>query len=320
VGTFLVVLAALQPSGDSNLLQLDASLQLDTGSVDSPLVYSTNGGWLGADVAAAVAVFGRRVRDDEAAPPLQPFLQRAPRYSLEVAGGGVSVRNLVLLVNPLMSSPSPQGFFTAEASASGYLLRWIYLGGGLALRDNIGQVFTPQQQTSNELLVTPWLVLGARWEDTLFFAGYGVTPVRAPDGTTLVRFWGNAWVGAHTVFRRFVDVNLRVDVLDGGAVADAGVDVWLRRRFAVGAGMEGGRGAFANSAAVYDRAGGRASLSYWLSARVGFTVAYTVLWLRVDPNVGNFYSLQHLLAFAVHWRPNVPPAIPAPEDDEPMKR
>jgi hypothetical protein len=331
---FLVVLSALPVSGGTSRLELWAGLTLDAGSNNNALAYSSPGGWIGGDLTLGAVVFGHRVKDDDAAPSLQPFLQRTARYSLQVIGGGETIQTGSIPIGPL----GPPGFGTGETvgftrsswgrfdtslSASGYV-SWVFLGGGFDL-DYRGWHYTSYSafaalQDASEILAHPWLEVGGRWRDLLFYAGWGVWPIHEGGGMDILRFWGNAFFGAHTVIRRFVDLGVRLDVLDGGAVIEGDVTVWLRRRFALSASLNGGRGAYVDSAPVYDRAGGAAELAYWFSPRVALAVAYAPSWHRtLESNPYGFpfelYSVQHLFTVTVRGRPAIGSALRTAEYD-----
>jgi hypothetical protein len=323
----LVVLSALPASGGTSRLELWAGLTLDAGSNGNALAYSSAGGWLGGDLSLGVAVFGHRVKDDDAPPALQPFLQRTGRYSLQVSGGGQSIQTGTILVAPtgtLGLTRSSWARFDTSLSAAGYV-SWVFLSAGLDVDyrawHNVSYGgFAPARDVS-EILAHPWFEVGGRWRDLLLYAGWGVWPVHQNSVDT-VRFWGTAFFGAHTVIRRFVDLGVRLDVLDGGAVIEGDVTVWLRRRLALGASLHGGRGAFVDFPTVYDRAGGSAELVYWFTPRVALSVAYAPLWqhtVQTSPlGPYDFSTVQHLLTVTARWRPAIGAALPPDDDyDEP---
>src|SRR5215475_2114725 len=61
---------------------------IDT-TLDRPLVAPPNGHATVGGGRLALDVFGRRLVDDDAAPPLQPFLQRVARFHVDAGGSGV---------------------------------------------------------------------------------------------------------------------------------------------------------------------------------------------------------------------------------------
>jgi hypothetical protein len=310
---FLATLSALAPTNGASSAEFDASLQLDAGSTGSGIAYSTSGGgWLGGGVGLDATLFLRPVIDDEAAPPLQPFLQRRPRLHFDLGGSFISVKPTPLIspqASSLTNGPGSMGTFSTAVSGEGYLGPWFYLSGGVELGYTVRQspalvltsVPTPPSQNYSELVLHPWLSLGVRWDDLLLFAGWGPTAVRFNDYSAQVPFWGSAFVGGHAVVRRFVELGVRLDVLDQGALVQAWVNVWLYRRLGLGFALQGGHGAFVDSSTVFDRAGGEISLSYWIKPRVGLSLAYAPSW-RGIPDYPSSDEVRHLLTLGVAWR------------------
>jgi hypothetical protein len=310
---FLVTLSALAPTNGASWAELDANLQLDAGSTGSGIAYSNSGGgWLGGGVGLDTTVFLRRLTDDEAAPPLQPFLQRSPRLHFDLGGSGLSLRPAPLINQPgssLTNGAASVATFSTALSGEGYLGPWFYLSGGVELGYTVWQwpplvlssVPTPPSQNQSELVVHPWLSLGARWDELLVFVGWGPTAVRFNDYSAEVRFWGNAFFGGHAVVRKFVDLGVRLDVLDQGALVEIWMNVWLYRRLGLGFALQGGHGAFADSSTIFDRAGGEITLSWWVKPRVGLSLAYAPSW-RGAVGYPALDEVQHLLTFGVAWR------------------
>jgi hypothetical protein len=301
LGAFLVVLAALPPSGGASWARLGADLQLDAGSMDSAVVYSTDGGWLGGGLNLRASIYGRPVTDDDAAPSLQPFLQRTPRFHLEASVGGRAIRSDQFRspTGMLVSPPARRVDFGLSLSGEGYV-RWLYLAGGLDLQYFSWDASPP----APELLIHPSLTLGVRWGEILLFAGWGLTAYRYGEANPSVNFWGGAFIGGHAVLTRWVDVSVSISVLDHGAIGAARSTLWLRRRLGLGLGIFGGSGRFSDSPLLFDRVGGDADISYWIGPRVAVSVAYAPTWTRAYavPAFGSS-AIRHLLTFSVDWRP-----------------
>jgi hypothetical protein len=91
LATLLAVTLALPASGEASRAELTAAGQLDLHALAAKSADLTGAG-MGAAGSVGVTVFGRRLVDDDAAPTLQEFLQRAPRFHVEGGGGGASIR------------------------------------------------------------------------------------------------------------------------------------------------------------------------------------------------------------------------------------
>jgi hypothetical protein len=150
---------------------------------------------------------------------------------------------------------------------------------------------------------------GWRWRDVLVFVGWGVVAYQPGDDAMQVRFWGGAFAGVDAVVRRFVELQARVEVLDGGAAVDATATVWLARRFGLTAGIGGGHGAFSDSPVEYDRAGAQLAVAAWLSHRLAGSLGYALTWQRGTPVTAlgiardDFAFLAHVLTLTVTSRP-----------------
>jgi hypothetical protein len=310
---FAVAFAALPSTGEGSWVELSAAVRIDVGTLNKPYSLSmplTTGGWVGGGAMASIDVFGRRVVDDDAAPALQPFLQRVARFGLEGGGGQVDITFPIYTLDPAAPSAFLVRYRGTEetgrvaARAEGYLRRWLHGAlrfgidyarwGQLVSGQNIGGFgnVTPVSSGTNAALQNSELELsgaasaGIRWRDLLLSAGWSVTAFRLGSDALQVRFWGRAFVDLHAVVRRFVALDARVDALDGGAAAQGSVTVWLRRRYGLSAGAEGGHGAFGDSSAVSDRAGGHVGISAWLTPRLAMTLAYAASWQHPTPISG----------------------------------
>jgi hypothetical protein len=329
LGFLFALTLALPASGQEMRLQLDASVMADVRSMSStePAVNPPSGEWIGGAAAVGVTVFHRRIVDDDAPPPLQPFLQRVARFHLDAGGGGASVVYPFRTFSPqepatfLVPYRSSIDQFRVAARADGYVWRGLYLGAGFgvdyATWRPAGEFtidgFSPSPSlphlASSELSLNASVSAGLRWRDVLVVAGWSVSPYRIGADRMTVRFWGSAFVAGHIVVRRFIDLALRAGVLEAGAEADASVTVWLRRRVGVGLGVHGGHGAYVDSPVIYDRAGGRATIAWWIGPRIAASLSYAPVWQRTTAVAGlgtaitNFSSVAHVLALTVSSRP-----------------
>jgi hypothetical protein len=335
----LGIVAALAASGESSRLQLDVAFAIDgrTMSATPPPLSPPPGHWIGEDVGARATIFHRRIDDDDSAPALQPFLQRAWSFSVAAGGSAADIAWPAWALNPV----EPSAYFVqvrstdragwGSLSADGYVGRWLYVGAHFGVRydswapepseqliggfGNITPISsgTVAQLTSSELALDAAAAVGLRWHDLLLSAGWSVAPYRVGNETLHVRFWGGAFIDVRAVVRRRVELSAHVAVLDGGASADGSVTVWLRRRFGLTLGGEGGHGAFADSSARFDRAGGYAGFAWWLSPRIAASLRYAPAWQSPTPLIGitlvqtNWSMVQHVVTLQLTGRPRTAP-------------
>jgi hypothetical protein len=307
--------------------ELLAKAQLDVSTLSSsaaPRVRPPDGSSLGGQGAFGITVFGRRVVDEDSAPALGPFLQRVAAFHVEASGGGASSTFPIRILDPyrpsgqLLLYEMSERRFGAATTADGYVGRWLYLGALVSVEflrwDAIAAL--PPSLRRREIRMRAALAMGARWRDLLLSAGWSVAPYRndtdspGDNASTHVRFWGGAFVSVRAVVHKFVDLSLRMDVIDAGATVDAAATFWVRRRIGVAVGVEGGHGSFVDSAEVFDRAGGYLSISYWFSRHVAASLAYTPSWQRAMP-VGfgivdrDISSVAHFVTLSVVSRPPI---------------
>lgn len=321
---------ALPASSQPTRVELEASAQFDGRTMDTSFAQPNppTGRWLGGNGRFGISIFHHRVIDDETAPTLQPFLQRVARFRLEGGGGGASIRYPLFVAPPSnLLYDAKLGGGRVDTSAEGYIGHWFYLAGRFGVdyerwqRANESLIvggFSPTTQISpaaaarldsDEVLVSTEVATGVRWRDLLVSAGWGVTAYRIGNDAMRVGFWGGAFVGVRAVVRRFVDLALRIQVRDQGADVDGEATFWLRRRFGLEAGVAGGHGAFVDSSVVYDRAGGRIGLEWWLTPRVAASLSYAPTWQRGTPVAGlgtavsDFSFVAHLVTLTVKGRP-----------------
>lgn len=331
----LGVLAALAASGESTRLQLDATLAIDGGTMSAtpPPLSPPPGHWIGATLDARASLFHRRISDDDAPPPLQPFLQRVWTFSVDAGGSATDSTYPALVLNPQVPSIFESQLRMSDRgghgtlSADGWIGRYVSVAARLGLRydrwqpDPSGQAIggfgnvTPigdgvqPQLDSSELALDAAASVGVRWRDLHVSAGWGVVAYRIGSDALHVNFWGGAFVDARAVIRRRVDVQAHVALLDGGAAASGDVTVWLRRRFGLTLGAEGAHGAFADSPARYDRAGGHVGVAWWLVSRIAVSLRYAPAWQSPTPLIGlggvvtNYSRVEHVVTLTMTARP-----------------
>ena len=321
----LTVVAALPASGVSSRIEMDLRGGIDAQTMsDTRVNAQPSGDALGGDITLRISAFHRRVVDDDAAPPLQPFLQRVARFAFEIGGGSTTATFPDYVY---AGSAFPQRYTTvngavhARGGADGYLGRYAYLGGFLGVRyaswepqqpagfGNITPAAPIPHPNSSEVAIDASLAAGFRWRDLLAYAGWSVTPTRIGSDAFHVQFWGGAFAGVHAVVRRRWALDARVDLLDGGARAEASATLWLRRRFGFTVALEGGHGAFDDSPVTYDRAGGRVGVDWWLSPRIAAALAYAPAWQATTPVAGfgaaepEFGFVEHVVTLTLTSRP-----------------
>jgi hypothetical protein len=335
--SLLALTLALPAASQPTWVELTAFAQLQAQTLTAPPlasgVPSPGGRSLGGDATLGITVFARPLRDDDAAPSLQAFLQRAPRVRVEGGGGAATIEYPVYILqtqtpnSPLLTYQASLGGGHVRAAADGYVGRWVYLAAELGVgfqrwqqRDtglSVG-AFNPGTQlnpgpfsrlSDDELTLSVSAAAGFRWRDLQVAAGWGVTPYRLGGEDTQVRFWGGAFVSAEAVVRRFVELHARVEVLDGGAAAEAAATLWLRRRFGLELGADGGHGGLVDSPSTFSRAGGHAGVTWWLTPRWAAALRYAPAWQQTTPVAGlgtaipSFAFVSHVVSLGFSERP-----------------
>jgi hypothetical protein len=224
----------------------------------------------GGNVGARV--FFSHLTDDDAAPSLQPFLQRVGFFFGSAGGSRLST---------VYEGSSDQSVATSAAhvslAAGGYFGpgRAFYADGGLTI-DYSAQ----DHDSSNSLRLTPSVALGGRWRDLLIDARWQLPIVHPSRGDFSVPFWGNVGVEVYGVAGRRLELGVSGWVLDGGASASGFARVWLARRFGIGATVDGGASSPARDTSQLFF-GGAVDFTAWLSTRVALSVSYHPGWTKI---------------------------------------
>jgi hypothetical protein len=325
LAAILAISLALPPSGARSRLELDASALFDGRTLDSsptgwfaggfapgginpraPGIY--NGQWLGGGGSLGLTVFLHSVVDDDAAPSLQPFLQRSGSFHLGGGGSGASVDY------PVSFASSGQAVLThrtlgggsVNLFAEGYYKGWLYLGTSIRADYTTWHDYVTASPTSqyavdqSELIVPLSAEAGIRWHDLRVAAGWGVAPYRLGSAAMQVRFWGGAFASLYTVIHRWVGLGADVRVLDGGAFVDASASFWVRRRLGIVAGVAGGHGGFVDSPRSFDSVGGSAGIECWFQPRWALSLTYAPNWQQREDG---YSMVQHLVTLTILSRP-----------------
>jgi hypothetical protein len=227
-----------------------------------------------------LTLFVHPVRDDDAPPDLQPFLQRLPRLHLDGGGTGGALDTFTPLPTPLGNFAtlhrSIAGGFVSTG-AEGYV-RWLYLAlsAGVSystLQDTQGDYVFPQR---SHLLILVSASLGIRWQEILWTAGWSVTPQRDDNGSFNVPFWGGAHAGFTAVLARRSQLGLGITVRDGGASVTGLGQIWFSRRLGLGASLGGGHSS--PSGLGTDIVEASVNVTVWLASRLATGLTYDVWW------------------------------------------
>ena len=287
-------------------LHLELSL---SGSVwyngNSPLGPTPGATELGGGPQLDVNWYPRPIVDDDAAPSLQPFLQRATVLQVN-GGGGRTDLTWPVALSPLSGPPMVRTYGNGGAgvAASGYFgpRRMLFAAGSFRVLDQ-----NESGAGTQSLLQLPIDVsFGVRLRDLLVRASWGVVPRQLDAGTFTVPFWGNAGVHGSAVVARRLELAADGYVLDGGGSGGGGARLWLARRLGIGASIFGGH--FAPSGSnVQDFVDGTLDAFAWVTRRVGLGTAYTLEWRQLSDgqSLGKVYSssLQHLVMLSIVTRP-----------------
>ncbi|MCA1665079.1 MAG: hypothetical protein LC659_12560 [Myxococcales bacterium] len=272
----LVTTLTLAPTGTSSRVELGVAGEFDETTVGLPpaLALSSAGLSVGGKGGVGLTLFGTRVVDDDAAPALQPFLQRTAALQLDAGGGGFD------LTPPDGSALVPHhgSLAYADVSAWGYADGFLYAFVGLGLRYR-----SDERQMLTTYTIPVDVAVGARLGDARVALGWTVAPTRTNDGVFEVAFWGGAYARIFGVVNRTLALDAEVQIVDGGAGANGGATVYLARRFSIGAFARGGHGSPSDFHYSYDHAGAGVTLEARTSARFAVAVTYSIDWYKYTP-------------------------------------
>jgi hypothetical protein len=317
---FLAGLAALPATDRSARLEVEASAFFGVRHFDQ-LAYSFFGLVSGYELrgggSAGLTIFAARVVDDDAAPSLQPFLQRVFRFHIGLGGDGRAVSWTA--IKQYNSDYRDASF---NASAEGYVGPWIHLAAGVSLAYS-----EYQQALSSEIVLQPWAEFGVRIRDNLMSVGWTVLPYRIDQKTPpnvvagqpvyepgfRADFFGNAYFDFHGVIKRWVDLGTDITVIHHGALAHVDATFWLRRRLGLSFGVSGGRGAYLDerqfgdpygNAGDYSQAGTSFGVRIWERSSFSIFAGYSFRWhSSVTPSIENDGYL-HTLTVSLSLRPH----------------
>jgi hypothetical protein len=306
----LVLTLTLPSTGQTSYLDGTVTPKLLVREYDVGLNNDTLAKELQGGAELDLTYFFRPVRDDDAPPDLQPFLQRLPRLHLNGGGWGGTFDTVVPVINPV----NPSGFLGIHVSpASGFVrstaegyIHWLYLGISVGVSDSTGYVI-PHDHLSIPLDAS----LGIRWRDILWSAGWSVAPERdvyggylpSHDASFNVPFWGGAHAGVAAVISRRGELIANVTVLDGGASVEGSGQLWLGRRLGLSASVGGGHSS--PSHVSTDSVDGGVSLAAWMTSRVAAGINYNVFWQRTNSPLsvtGMQATMTHVLTVDFRFR------------------
>lgn len=245
---------------------------------------------------------GRPLIDDDAPPTLQPFLQRA--FRLQAAGGyfGSDVTVESKDIEPTHQL-AETGFF--QVGAEGYPTDHLYGAASLTVQSSAFRIIRPAGfggagPISSTLSLSVAASLGARFGDVLVAGTWTVTPSQTDTAPWRVR-QPTPGLSTQIVLRRRWSITAAVTVLEGGAQASGGVDLFVNRAFVVFASVNGGHSSPAGGAES-DFAGARVGAFLWQSRWFGLGVAYAPQWTRY-PGVNTITQVAHFVQLTVASRP-----------------
>jgi hypothetical protein len=262
--------------------------------------YVYGGGQLAGDL------YPHPLRDDDAPATYQAFLQRATRLSFDLGGsggvGGFLERNSD---GTSSSEPTRVHWSFGDVAVDGYPLRWLFLGAGLHIRDD---VYLDPSVSNDTLRLTPWAVVGVRLGEARIIAGWSVGTTRSRtniDGRTQsndfhVPFYGNAYLDGYFILQRRASLDLTVTVEDHGAQAHGSFSVFFARRLGVDFGVTGGSWRPDPNAPSIAQIDGSVGLSWWFVSRAGVSLSYQPQWRRDN---SSFDQLNHVVELSFTVRP-----------------
>jgi hypothetical protein len=296
----LALTLTLAPTAET--VRVETSVSGDVGHYDAdlsgPRVTAPHATEDGGGASGNVRIFFRPVVDDDAAPPLQAYLQRASSLSLFGYGNGWTVDygagyRKVSIANG-GGGPDLEGYFGPH--------RAIYGSVGLRADYSTTHVGGGRPDTSSLTLPT-WISGGVRWRNLRVRAVWEIAPRRVGAGDFTVPFWGNVSLHVYGIVKRHLELDAQAYVLDGGASADGDATLWLARRFGIGAGINGGHETPSLTQRTQDFAGGNVNLAYWFNARFALFALYQPEWRRyVGNNAPTVVEIDHFVRFGFTGR------------------
>jgi hypothetical protein len=273
----------LPPTGQSTTLQLSLSGDFRFLQFTPPpaVMVAGNGRTLEGWGVVGATLFLHPVRDDDAAPSLQPFLQRASALRVEGQGGGFDLARPA----PLVGRNGSFGY--GRAAAAIYVHRRINLAGGIGVDY---QTFTDVGQAPVSILTIPlYAQIGLRLGDALVSLGWSGTPTRLGAGDFSLPFAYGVYAEGYGVVRRRLELGASVGARDQGAGASGSATWWLARRLGVTLSVGGGRGYDSFSHSMRGNAYGGAALTAWITARIAVATGCDFEWYQFgsnDPELG----------------------------------
>lgn len=286
----LLLFANLPVSGDLSRVAVDAEAQVGYRSVSYA---PTDGRFIEGNGEVNVSVyFGRPVEDDGSPIGLQPYLQRVSEIGVDVGGGAFNLSVQDFSRNG--SSANVAGFY------SGYPHRNVYLFGNFGLSYS---TWTDSSTSQSTTITSLPLNLGGgfRWRETLIDAGWNVEPRQRNGGGFSVPFWGGAFLHVRTVMDRQWFFHVAVGAEQSGASGAITVEEYYGRQLSLALGGFGGHMKDPDDGTPVEWIGASGTVTYWTTAHLGGSVAYTPSWTRytgADP----YSVVRHLVTFGISSR------------------
>lgn len=242
-------------------------------------------------------IFLRRLVDDGAPLMLQPFLQRVGGFSLSATGGGFTSQ---------VTRAGGVPFERRAAYGSGGLGLDAYVRRFLAITANFAAQYSavsdytayyPVNPSQTSLALYSALGVGLRFADTRIDLGYGVNLNSDDNGSLQVPFWGGAMATLRTVIRQYVDLSLRLAVLDQGAAGGVSIALYPDNNLSLFVSLAYAHGIlYANETTTRDRVLGSIGGTMWLSRRLAATLSYAPGWTNgITTSVDHIFRFEMLL-------------------------
>jgi hypothetical protein len=294
---------ALAPTGEGTLVEGSASAQIghvdatNSGADAAPQVQSNGGG-----VDAGVTLFFDRVVDDDAAPSLQPYLQRVASFGLSGGGYGYSF-DFGPGTRPVDRSG---GGLSVGMNAYFGPHKALYAGAGFSFRYQTEHTRDASNDVSS-LTLPLSLTFGVRFGDVRVRAAWTMEPERHNAGPFVTPFYGNVSLHGYAVVRRRLELTGSAYLLEGGGSGSVDVTLWLARRFGLSVGANGGHERV--GANVYtdgftqDFAGGWAGFTSWLTSRFAVYCSYAPEWRQYVGPAYTSSEIDHYVTVGLTGRP-----------------
>jgi len=262
----LAITLALPASGEKNHVDVSVAGNATVASF-APDNGPSDGHGAQGEGSVGATIYPRGIVDDDAAPGLQPFLQRAFRLHFGGWGGGGAS-----YAGDGPNAPERDfSFGGADVWLEGYPHRNFYLGARFSVARLAFRDTWPVGSSGGNLSLIPEATAGVRLSDVLLFAGWGVAVSRPDGGTFSAPFLEGVYGGVNAVVARQLEVGASIGGEPGGAHGRAHLLGYGARRIYGWLELAVGHG---GDVVVRTHIAASLGVGAWFNRRVGVSFSY----------------------------------------------